>query len=161
MVNNSQTPTEQNFDETELGLQPPDIKNRFLFNYIKSLSFLLGRDEDNLIWRMLRTDASGNLKVTDSAQAKLSPHESVISLPAGVNTKILLFNPLRKKYVIANNRANGTTPPRLVFISYGNNPLNNTINVAPGWAFYDDSYNGDVYAKCSSGSSFIDVMEFF
>jgi len=67
----SQTPIEDNFDDNEIGFKPSPIYNKILGNYIKTIAYLFGRDNVSKLWRQLRTDSNGNLRVTSGTQRQM------------------------------------------------------------------------------------------
>ncbi len=157
----SQTPIEQNFDDNEVGLQPPFILNRILANYIKTLSFLFARDEPNRRWRMLRADTSGNLKVSNGMQSAQAPISTPFTILANVTTKVISLNLARKAYLIVNSNNSGNGGYNPIQISFGNLPSTSVFLLYPAWAYRDTYWCGDVFVRSSAVQVTIEVYEFF
>lgn len=161
-MNNSQTPVEQSFDDTELGLQPPNPVNRFLFNYIKALVFTLARDEPNKIWRMLRADNNGNLRIKLGGQSTLPPVATTFSVVAGLPpTKVIGSNTQRTSWMIINDGSTGNNLMQTVLVSYGNQPSAQYFRLDVGMGIRCYSWNGDVFCRGLNSTADIRIVEFF
>lgn len=158
----SQTTIEENFDQNEVGLQPPFVKNRILANYIKTFTLLFGRDEPNSIWRMLRTDNYGVLRTTNSQQNDLRPLKHIFTVPNGATPlKVISADTLRKEYMIINDIDSTTTRRCAIHIQFGLNNTFQDILLPTGWGFKDSRWSGDVFVLSTSQTPDIMVMEFF
>jgi hypothetical protein len=160
-MQNSQSPIEQNFDDNDAGLQPHRVNNRILVNYIKTFAYLFGRDERNLIWRMIRTDSSGNIKVTPGAQQQLIPNVSNPQLTSAAGTQVLKANPDRKAFLIWKGVVPATGKGNALFINYGTISLTNSIFLPAGWGYKDDTWNGDVFITPQVVNMQCSIIEYF
>lgn len=159
-IRDSQTPIEQNFDQNEIGLQPPFILNRILANYIKTLTYLFARDEDNKIWRMLRTDNHGNLKTSPGTQNKNIPLVFQFTAQLGM-TLALPANSLRKCVVIYNIDMVGGAKEKDLNIQLGQTQGSPLFRLKAGWAYTDNLWSGDIFLQSQNTTHPVTIVEYY
>lgn len=158
---NSQDINENNFDDTELILQPSNIKNKVLFNYIKTLGFNLLRDTVNNKWRKLRGDNNGNLLVSNGAQPDVPPIVSSIQVTNVGFTSIVQRNPNRKQVLITWQGDTANAKMDSLTIGYSPNNATPFWTLPPGWYYLEDNYNGAIFGKAGANVIDLVVYEFF
>lgn len=156
-----QTPQQQRFSEVEETLLPPVKGQQIQSGFSKVLAFLHGWDALNSIWRMLKTDARGNVFVKVAAQSTVMPKFQRVSIPAN-NTYVLVANKDKVATLILNYNI-GATLGSLLYIKY--NPSDAVPNIAlgGGYGLYEDNWGGDITITNASGtqSTTLDIIEYF
>lgn len=141
-----QTPTDSHFDDLEEGMLPQVPRQSVQTGYTKQLSFNYARDTFNNIWRKLKSDSAGNLKVKLSTQGVDRPLPGNTNLTA-VFVLVLPANPKRSSVIIFNNSQSGITFADSIQLKYNLSSASPDITIMPGYMLIEDNWSGDIFMK--------------
>lgn len=146
-----QKPILNNWNQNEFGLQPRNLVERIAANFIKVFAYNFGFDANTPIWRALRSDVSGNLKVSNGAQSANPPLLTQLSV-TGVAQQILPINTARRSFIINNDCQSLVGSASSLIIVYPNPNSSWQLILPVGWSYFDDDWQGTVSVVLLSGA---------
>lgn len=122
-------------------------------NIQQTLSRLLGFDDSNNRFDLVKIDTDGRLLVSSSQTKTDSANNSQVA-PTTSDITVLAANPDRKQYIIQN--VGGVD----VYLNFGATVVTGTdMLLAAGATFIDEIYQGTVTGKTISGTADLRVVE--
>lgn len=161
MTDLQQDVIEEHYNDNEFGLYNPVEREQIAVGFSKVFSYLFGRDKTNRIWRALRTDINGNLKITSGTQAINAPQATAVTPISVANGAVLSANPLRKSFMIINDNLAQLAPDNSVVVKYPSPSTSAGIRIPPGYAYIDDTWAGDVFMLQNSGTAQVTIIEYY
>lgn len=145
-----QRPILNNWNSNEFGLQPRNLLEDVLHNFIKSFSYNFIWDRVNSIWRAMSSDNAGNLKVTNGTQFNVSPLITSVGID-NTEQSFLDYNPQRRYFTVYNNTPGAGYPTETLSLSYPNPANSDSIKIPVGYLYLDDTWQGSIIISKPTG----------
>lgn len=148
---------QQHFYEVEEGFMPQEIGKQIKFGFIKAFVFNHIWDSSKPIWRLMRGDSGGSLRITNGTQGGSEPSIRHVAM-TGLYIVVAPLN-LSRSQVIISNADLSTGNNFAIQLKYGSNSAFVGLNVPYGTSWIEDNWAGDIYCTGTAGQN-ITILEY-